>query len=298
MTQKPKISVIIPTFNSWRTLASSIESMMNQTLKPREIVIVDNASTDKTQNIVSQISATNKLNHIKLVYIRNPTNRGVTGGRNTGIDALAADSEYICFFDHDMVADSEMLAELYKTCVKITRIAIVTPKIYYWDKKDIVWSAGTDINLITGMNSFRNGFDEGQFRLDQEIAIAPAVLFLSKKVLTKLGKFDDRYFAVYEDTDYCYRAKELGFINYFSANAIAYHKIPYDYEMSMRRLVERMYWIGRNRTLFMKKYGKSYLGYLLISPIYVLYYSLLALRFGKVAYVFDYLKGFGRALWS
>ena len=72
-----KISVVIPTYNSWETLKECISSIQKQTLKQFEIIVVDNASSDGTSQ-----KAKVMFPEIKLITLT--TNTGVTGGRNKG----------------------------------------------------------------------------------------------------------------------------------------------------------------------------------------------------------------------
>ena len=86
-----KISVVIPTFNSWKTLSECISSIRKQTLFPYEIIIIDNGSNDDTRGKVRKLT---KLNR-QIKYYRNSKNLGVTGGRNRGIKEADKKSDYI-----------------------------------------------------------------------------------------------------------------------------------------------------------------------------------------------------------
>ena len=100
-----KVSVIVPTYNSWSTLKGCIQSLQKQSLKPHEIIIVDNSSTDGTFK-----NAKKSFPGVRLVRLNK--NSGVTGGRNRGIKEAGGKPQYILFFDHDMVADTNMIKEL------------------------------------------------------------------------------------------------------------------------------------------------------------------------------------------
>lgn len=279
-----KVSVVIPTYNSWITLKDCISSIQKQTLKPFEIIVIDNASSDNTSQKVRAIFPSVKL-------IKQITNTGVTGGRNRGIVEVSSGSDNILFFDHDMVANRKMLEELVSISLSDKTIGIVTPKIYYSDNKSRIWAAGTSINLWTGQILFRGGKDVGQYETEKEVQVAPAVMLVKKLVINKLNSFDDRYFATYEDTDFCFRAKKIGFKVFYAPEAVAYHKIPSDPEKESIRLLTRAYWIGRNRILFMKDFGNNFLVFTLFLPIYILYYIRLALRLNKFNSWISFLHG-------
>lgn len=279
-----KVSVIIPTYNSWNTLKSCIASIQNQTLKPKEIIVVNNGSTDGTpENVEEQFP---KVKLINLV-----ANTGVTGGRNTGINKADSTSDYLFFFDHDMVADKNMLSELIKIAEDIKEVGIVTPKIYYWGKKNRIWSAGTAINLWTGKILFRGGEDKGQYEKVEEVQVAPAALLVKREALNKIRGFDDCYFAVYEDTDFCFRAREKGFKTYYAPKAIAYHKLSWDPKDDIDRVLSRAYWIGRNRVIFMRRFGKNFFLFSFFLILFCIYYFILSLSNKRILDGIRFLKG-------
>lgn len=279
-----KISVIIPTYNSWNTLKSCIASIQNQTLKSREIIVVNNGSSDGTAEKVK--GAFPKINLINL-----KTNTGVTGGRNKGIEVAKKNSDFLFFFDHDMVADKRMLEELVKVGLMSKDIGIVTPKTNYYENKKRIWSAGTGINLWTGQVLFRGGMDVGQYEKIEEVEVAPAAMLVKRELLRKIKSFDDIFFATYEDTDFCFRAKHFGYKTYYAPKALAFHRLPLDFYEESRRLLSRSYWIGRNRVIFMKKYGNNFFVFLLFLPIFSVYYLNLSIRLKQISSWFKFLLG-------
>lgn len=95
------VSVIIPTYNRGYIIKQAVESVQNQTYSEIEILIVDDGSTDNTEEIVSKISD----NRIR--YIKNPNNCGVSHTRNLGI--AAARGNYIAFQDSDDIWKEDKL---------------------------------------------------------------------------------------------------------------------------------------------------------------------------------------------
>lgn len=280
-----QISIIIPTYNSWNTLKPCLVSLSQQTLQPKEILVVNNASADDTAvNIRRQFP--------KVHLITLSQNTGVTGGRNVGIKRADRKSDYLLFFDHDMVADKSMLENLISAAEVNKAYGIITPKIYFLKNKTTIWSAGTNINLWTGQIVFRGGEDTGQFDKVQEVQVAPAAILVKKDVLDKVKRFDDIYFATFEDTDFCFRAKESGFKTIYTPDAIAYHDILPDAKYTASRLISRAYWVGRNRVIFMRRFANSFLLFLFISPLYLLYFIYLSIKMRSLQGLIGYLKGY------
>ncbi len=92
---EPLVSAIVPTYNRANLLYRAIESVIKQSYPNLEIIVVDDASDDNTQEVINGIS-----DH-RLRYIRHQKNLGGAASRNTGIDA--ATGEYIAFLDSDDV---------------------------------------------------------------------------------------------------------------------------------------------------------------------------------------------------
>jgi succinoglycan biosynthesis protein ExoO len=89
------VSVIIPAYNVAHCVGSAIESTLDQSLAPVEIIVVDDASTDGTADVVAGIA---KI-HASVKLIRKPVNEGVAAARNTGIESATAD--WIAILDSD-----------------------------------------------------------------------------------------------------------------------------------------------------------------------------------------------------
>lgn len=101
------ISVIIPAYNSEKTIARCLKSVCEQKLKEIEIIVVDDGSTDKTSEIVSTFAL---LDH-RIKYIKKK-NGGVSSARNCALDV--ATGKYIAFLD----SDDYVLPDIYSTMLK------------------------------------------------------------------------------------------------------------------------------------------------------------------------------------
>ena len=141
--KRPKVSIIIPVYNTERYLPQCLDSIINQTLRELEIICVNDGSSDNSLSILNNYR--NKDNRIKII---NKGNRGVSAARNEGIKA--ARGEYITFVDSDDYVDLSTYEVLYE-----------------YAKKD-------DIDIIQmGIRRFKDGEDNYDMALD--FADAPVI---------------------------------------------------------------------------------------------------------------------------
>ena len=101
------ISVVMPAFNAEKTIGQAIRSVLNQTHKKLELIIIDDASTDKTLPIATEYAQTDA----RIRILRNSENSGVSCSRNSGVKAASA--EWIAFLDSD---DMWMPDKLERQC--------------------------------------------------------------------------------------------------------------------------------------------------------------------------------------
>jgi len=122
----PKISVIIPVFNTEKYLAKCLNSICNQTLSDIEIICVNDKSTDNSVKIVEEYGKNDK----RIKFVNLLENAGVSAARNRGIEA--ATGEYIGFVDSDDFIESDFYEKLYQKAVN-TNAEVVKGNIYCFD---------------------------------------------------------------------------------------------------------------------------------------------------------------------
>lgn len=158
MGAKYKLTITVLTMNRAEQLKNAVNSCLKSDLpRDTQFVIVDNASTDETENIVSAIK---KDFPYDLVYKREEINRGVGGGRNVCFDL--AEGEYVYFLDDD----AEISEECYKTFFMSTvdyldknpSVATLTTKIQdeVFGKREVFHSA-LSINGLSCVYTFQGG---------------------------------------------------------------------------------------------------------------------------------------------
>jgi glycosyltransferase involved in cell wall biosynthesis len=107
-----KVSIIVPVYNAEKTLANCLGNLVNQTLAEIEIILINDASTDKSLTILKDCEHAYPQ---KILLIDSEKNLGPGGARNIGLSY--ASGEYIGFVDSDDVADTQMYEKLYHTAI-------------------------------------------------------------------------------------------------------------------------------------------------------------------------------------
>ncbi len=92
---RPKVSVIIPTYNRPNLIKRAIKSILNQTYQNFEIIIIDDSPNDETEKVIKN------FHDERIKYIRNQKRKGPSAARNQGIKESSKDSKYIAFLDDD-----------------------------------------------------------------------------------------------------------------------------------------------------------------------------------------------------
>src|SRR5690554_6000206 len=107
----PLISLVIPMHNAEKFITECLDSAVSQTYKNLEIIVVDDASTDKSTQIVKEYTK----NYTNIVYVKTK-NGNASKTRRDGVEKSTAD--LICFSDADDVLDKNYVAHLYDTMQK------------------------------------------------------------------------------------------------------------------------------------------------------------------------------------
>lgn len=105
----PKVSVIVPAYNSYKTLAPCISRLMHQTLEDIEVILVNDCSTDNTLRLMMYCESKYPD---KIIVVNSDKNRGAGGARNIGL--CYASGEYVGFVDSDDIVVPEMYEKMYK----------------------------------------------------------------------------------------------------------------------------------------------------------------------------------------
>ena len=190
------ISIVIPTYNRCELLKRAVKSVLNQTIKTREIIIVDNGSTDNTYEMISSL-------YPEITYIHEKR-KGVSIARNLGIKN--SHSSWIAFLDSD---DAWSPQKLEKQLFFTNNIN----KKYRLIHTDEIWYKNNKLKNQLKKHQ-KSGGDIFQKSLEL-CCISPSSVFIKKEIFDDYGFFDEDL-EVCEDYDMWIRItakEEVGFLD-------------------------------------------------------------------------------------
>ena len=232
---EPLISIIIVNWNAKDYLKDCISSLYSQSYKNLEIILVDNASTDGSVEMIEQ-------EFPKIQIIKNKENLGFAEGNNIGISK--SKGEFIALFNPDAIADKEWISELVSVISNSEKICGVTGKLFYLDKKtkqDSVFCTWSKISPFSA-NPYNFHNSEPKSKVDY---LSGAAMLVKRDIIEKVGLLDPGYFLYFEETDWCARMIRIGFDLVYVPNAIVWHAVS-----PLSDSEKKIFYMERNRIRF------------------------------------------------
>lgn len=218
-TSNSQLFIIILNWNQLKDTTECIESILEQTYRDFQIVVVDNGSTDNSAILLKQ-----SFPNIKM--IENGKNMGYQGGVNIGIKyALMTGAKYLLILNNDTILDKDMIKKLIENFPD--EAGIVSPIMYYFENPSEVWSLGGDIHpvLIEIWKSQKIKARKISGLIERDF-IPSCAWLVRRDVFNKIGLLDESFFPIYyDDLDFCLRARRNGFRLFINPNAKLWHKV-------------------------------------------------------------------------
>lgn len=201
MKEEKKISIIIPIYNVEKYLPACVESILQQTYKNLEVILVDDGSPDRCPVICDELAQ--KDDRIRVIHQKN---KGLSGARNTGIDN--AQGDYLIFVDSDDTVEQTLVEELYTYAEKWNCAIVACGRNYIFEDGQIVCKIAHDESKVYGfeeamqeMNSFR------LFDMSAWAKIYRKELF--EDIRFPEGKLSEDYYIMYKLFD---KAQTIGYV--------------------------------------------------------------------------------------
>ena len=230
--EKPIISVIMPCYNSEKYLEESINSILNQTFTPLELICVDDDSSDNTYKLLCNLS---KIDD-RIIVTKNEFKKGVSGAMNTGLKY--AKGKYIARMDSDDISDKDRLMTQYRFLENNPKYGICSTNINLMDEMGNVFSSNqykVDKSPI-----------EWQFLWSNPVPCAPCMY--RKEILNNIKFSED--FSTAEDYEFLSHIVDKGI--YFIDKGFYFYRI-YSSSLFQKNFIKTMI----NSQLVSKEYYKK-----------------------------------------
>lgn len=210
-----KVSVVIPNFNGIAFLDSVLASLEGQTLSNFEVILVDNGSTDGSCSFVT-------ANYPWVHLIELSENFGFCGAVNAGI--RAAKAPYVLLLNNDTEVKEDFVEEMLAAIRRHKNAFSCGARMVQYHDRDRLDDVGNYYCALGWSFARGRGKDIHAYETEDKIfsACAGAAIY-RKKIIEKIGYFDEEHFAYLEDTDIGYRARIYGYENWYAPKAIVYH---------------------------------------------------------------------------
>jgi glycosyltransferase involved in cell wall biosynthesis len=220
------ISVVIPTYNGVHKIAALLESLTRQTVRPSEVIVMSDGSTDNTGSVVAQF-------HGRIMNLRflEQENQGRSRVRNNGFRHATGD--VVVFFDDDMSLTPTVI-ERHKA------FHLQHSGLYCGNSVEVVSADRTDVQNYKAMLTVKwtDKYAPGITKLSFEnLFFTAANCSVRRELFLELGGFDERLNDA-EDFDLGYRALERGYSVYFDKENITVHRDNISCESYVRRLIQ------------------------------------------------------------
>ena len=225
-SEHPSVSVTLVTFNSAAYIGRCLESILAQSRQPNEIIIVDNASTDDTRNIVARYA-----DRARIFF--NTENTGFCAAQNQAISF--SKSEWVLTLNPDTILESEFIDQLAAASAWDPSAGTICGKLISLrkdpDNPDAVFLDSTGIYFTPEMRHFDRGWhepDDGRYNcVEYVFGASAAAAMYSRKMIDDIsgpdGFFDPDFFAYREDADVSWRAQLLGWRCLYTPYAVGHH---------------------------------------------------------------------------
>lgn len=213
--------VVLVNWSQYDYTSACVRSLLEFSHPGLRILVVDNGSTDQSPSRLAADFGE------KIDILCNQENLGFSGGNNVGIrHALAQGADFILLLNNDTIVAPDFLSPMLQRLDADRRVGAVTAKIYYVHEPNVLWAAGGTLNPWLGRAQNRGcgERDCGQYEVSQAVDYVTGCCILARReAFENVGLLDERYFAYFEDADWCLRVREAGFTCWYEPNSHIWH---------------------------------------------------------------------------
>lgn len=244
------VSVILLNYKGTKDTLECVKSLEEIEYDNFNIIVVDNNSPDDSYEVLQKEMGE------KHTLIKAQDNGGFAKGNNIGIKyAVENGSDFVLLLNNDTLVEKDFLTEMMNCYESHEKVGIVTCKILYESRRELIWFAGGELNLkrFYGAHYGEGEKDSDKFNEEKQITFATGcAMLIPRQVIENVGYLPEEYFMYYEDVDYCLRVQEEGYKIYYCPKSRVYHKVSASTGGEASPMAIKLN--TRNRIIFMEKF--------------------------------------------
>jgi len=248
------VSIVVPVYNAKQHIRRLLESIYQSTYSNFEIVVVDDASTDKSLELI-----TTEFHGITV--FRNETNRGKSWSLNRGI--TSSRGEFVIVTDPDLIFHANLIEKWVNVLIQNRKIGVCGCYVYYNDSKHLLTRAGARFDERRGAHyhprlNIRLDYRDERYE-ESSSWVFDDLYIVRRSALQDVGGYDYQNFStIYEEADLQLRISAAGYTKAVVPGARAYHAVPVETWSQLRRYSKyKLELLCRNRFILIRKLGLS-----------------------------------------
>jgi GT2 family glycosyltransferase len=251
---QPSLWLVILNYNGLEDTRKCLASLKAVDYPQLSILVVDNASIrDPIPALRAEFPCVR--------YLRNPVNGGYAGGNNSGIVfALDHGADLVVLLNNDTVVTSDFARRLANAASSHPGFGILGPVINFMDEPDQVMTDGCIFNVPNRPGFFQRKTVPLARRETPAVTEVDIVngccMTVRAEVFRRIGLIDERFFLIHEESDFCLRTRQAGFLCGVLGETLVWHKGSSSFKRSGKRL--QRYYDTRNLYLLLRKHQATH----------------------------------------
>ena len=213
------ITVILNTNRRDDTL-EALDSLQKSDYQNHRTIVLDNASSDGSVEAI-------RTGYPDVQVIELDENLGYAGNNNAGIQAaMAQGADWVLVLNEDTILAPDCLGKMVAAGESNPRAGVVGPMVYHHSNPTVIQSAGGRMGLDwQAWHLGQNEPDRGQFSEPRLVEwVSGCAIMVRRPVIEQAGMLDERFFYYYEETEWCLRARQKGWLILHVPQARLWHK--------------------------------------------------------------------------
>ncbi len=264
----PRVAVVVVNYNRYQDTFRCLQSLTACVQRPGAaeqpiLILVDSGSADGSYERL-------RAEFPNVTFLRAEGNVGFCVANNMGMQHAfrTAEASHVLLLNNDAFVTDDVFVPFLTIAAENPKADIQCAKIYYWPEERRLWYAGGTVDRKRGISVHRGIGQEdcGQFdRVERTDFATGCALFISRECYEATKGFDPAWFAYYEDSDLCFRARAQGFETVYNPGARVWHAVSQTARIDGPLY---LYFTMRNKLLFVKRHGGGLSG----AWLYFLYF--------------------------